>query len=297
MRFSGKCCLILCAGVLAFGPVASGAVVYDSDGFEPANPDGTAYTAGNELEGQDTADGPWKEAGDTMNAGAIVTTEPPGQVQSGLQSAEVQRDANGQGFWGVEKLVDDVAPATPIKIGWDMYVEDATDGAANPSEGFGPFFGVEANDANDSGTSFPLLIAQAGLDASTGEFLYSDEELFVQTTGDTFSLEEWHDFEMTLDYDGSGSGQYSVSVDGTQVLSREFIDDEQGNGIDDFTAAPLSTFAAFGDQVSQQRSGTAYYDNYAVRVVPEPSSLLGGLVLGGGALLFRGRSARSQARG
>jgi hypothetical protein len=149
---------------------------------------------------------------------------------------------------------------------------------------FGPFIGVEAYDAFDNVPPTIRRAGAAGIDALTGEILYLDRDDGLQPVG-TVAFDVWHHFQIHLDYD---TDTYDVTVNNVEVVSNEPFEDD---GIDDFTDAPLAALAAFGDAASLAASGTGYFDNYLIQIVPEPGSLT---VLGAGGLLLARRS-RSRA--
>jgi CSLREA domain-containing protein len=227
---------------------AHAATIYDSKGFE-APP----FVAGQVLEGQDTADGPWVKT--TSTSTATVINNPSG-AQAGQQFVQVSRAANSDGRWAVSKPQSNVAGSLVIE--WDMFVPQATG-----SQSFGPYYAVEAYDAVGNA---PLLIGSAGMDAKTGEFLFQRSGTgVIDVTGLVLPFNTWHHFEMTLDYDAQ---EYSVSVNGTPAVTEGFVD----AGITDFSDAPIAALGAAGDPDSQAATGTARFDNYLIRT--EPSSFV-----------------------
>jgi CSLREA domain-containing protein len=227
---------------------AQAATIYDSKGFE-APP----FVAGQVLEGQDAADGPWVKTTSTSTATVI---NDPSSAQAGQQFVQVTRAVNSDGRWAVSKPQSNVAGSLVIE--WDMFVPQATG-----SQSFGPYYAVEAYDAVGSGT---LLIGSAGMDAKTGEVLFQRSGTgVIDVTGLVLPFNTWHHFEMTLDYDAQ---EYSVLVNGTSAVTEGFVD----AGVTDFSDAPIAALAAEGSSAGLAATGTARFDNYVIRT--EPSSFV-----------------------
>jgi hypothetical protein len=233
-------------GTLAFG-VPADAAIYDSGGFE-------AFSNG-DLVGQDPANGPWVKAGPAGSTATVQTTV----KQAGQKAVQVVRQASSSGDarFAVVKPLANVT--TPITIDWDMNYTQST----VPAGSFGPFFGVEAYDGLNNA---PLLAGSLGVDAKTGEVLYqqADTGNFLVVPALTLSPGVWNHFQLQLDY---AAETYSIFVIGVFRGSETFVDP----GIFDFTDAPLAALAAAGDAASLAAGGTAYFDNYVVNGVPEPT--------------------------
>lgn len=187
-------------------------------------------------------------------------------VASGSQAVQVDRAANSDDRWAVPITG---APAERfVCIEWDMRVEDA--GSAQP---FGPFFGMEAYD--DDATSI-LRVGSLGVDASTGDVLYTlrDDGIlpgFLVETGATVDFGVWNSFRMILDYQ---EDTYYGYVNDILVITTPFEQD----GADQFTDADMTAIAASFDPASQAAVGTAYFDNYFVfetdmNKIPEPTTM------------------------
>lgn len=116
-----------------------------------------------------------------------------------------------------------------------------------------------------------------GVDATTGDVLYQETDThFLLETGTAVTFGEWNHFQIELDFD---TYIYSVVLNGAVLATETFV---AGAGLDNFSDAPLATFAAGGDATSQALTGTAFFDNYMVSQsnvsrIPEPTSLVLGL--------------------
>lgn len=255
-------------GLLATGRSASAVEVYNSGGYEP-----TRFIPG-ELAGQDTQ-GPWLK--DSGAGTAIVQTA---VRQSGAQAVQLTRPANvnGDTRYGVRRELAPTGSLQVLRVSWDMNVTQSL----IPNVQFGPFFGVEGYDEFNN---VPKLIGSLGVDATTGDILYQDgfDGALVET-GEVAPFGQWNRYLLEIDY---GADEYSVFFNGARLATTDFVDD----GIVGFTDAPLAALAAEGGSISTA-TGTAYFDNYSIEIVPEPSTLavvgLGSLVL-----LRRRRVART----
>ena len=237
--------LALAVGVVLFLAAPSFATVIDivdSKGFE--NP---PYSLGN-LVGQQG----WLTTGVSSTANVQTAVK-----QAGDQAVAVTRAANEDCRWAVPSF--GYPSQQYVDINWDMRVSQRTGG------GYGPFFGVEAY---QSDAIFGLL-GSLGVDATTGDVLYQAQDTgYLVETGTTVSYDVWNHYRILLDY---GADQYSVYLNGTPLATTGFVD--RALGLDYFTDADISALAAGGDSESQAATGTAYYDNFLVQEVPEPSTL------------------------
>lgn len=265
-----------CAVALAISFVATSSsattIIIDGEGFEA--PYSTTFAGTGQLEGQAAKlpnDAPFPGATTWVasigtSSTAVVTDS---MAASGTQSVRIDRAANeasGGGRWGAN--VVGWPSERYVCIEWDMKVLDA----GGPSGSFGPFFGVEAYDDDGVGASNGRIGA-LGVDATTGDVLYTAAGTgFLTETGSTVSFGDWNTFRIDLDFD---LHQYGIYLNDVLLLTEAF---EEGAGLDQLTDAPLATFAAAGDSVSQGLTGTAFYDNYSVfqmsTKIPEPGSLL-----------------------
>jgi hypothetical protein len=174
-------------------------------------------------------------------------------VHTGSNALQVSRAANADKRW-----TDEVTgfPTTRfVLIDWDMRVNHA--GGANGA--LGPFFGVEAYDS----TPVIGLIGSLGVDATTGEVLYQQQDSgALAASGGIVAFDSWHHYRLLLDYNLK---KYSAYLDGVKLVTEGFVD--QNNvlgGLADFTDADISALAALGDAASLALTGTAYFDNFRV---------------------------------
>jgi len=248
MRTVAVAALLACA---AAG--VNAATIYDSGGFEP-----TRFVPG-PLQGQDPLQGPWQVAQLTGSTStAVVETL---VKNGGLQAVQLNRGAVlGDVRYAVLKPT--AAPAAPITVQWDMNVQQST----VPAGSFGPFFGVEMYNSLDA-PSGPQLIGSLGVDAVTGELLFQDTGTgFIDVLPATVAFNTWHTFKIVADFQVH---QYQVYLDNVLQHTEGFVDP----GIVNFTDASISALGTGGDAGSQAATGTAYYDNYTLTIVPEPVAL------------------------
>jgi hypothetical protein len=155
-----------------------------------------------------------------------------------------------------------------------MRVEGTTGGPANT---FGPFFGMEAYD--DDAAQIGLL-GSLGVDATTGEVLYQQQDTgFLTPTGATVTFGTWHDFDVELDY---ALHRYRFFMDGNLLGMEGFVDQNNvPGGLNEFTDANISALGA-GPGASQALTGAADFDNFVVSEsslpcdarVPEPATAM-----------------------
>jgi MYXO-CTERM domain-containing protein len=236
---------------------------YDSGGFEPPR-FLTDLEGSPELSGQDPQ-GPWLK--DSGAGSAIIQTA---VKQSGTQAVQFTRPANinGDTRYAVPRTTPLAgAPGTIVRVNWDMNV------SLSPTAPFGPFFGAESYDATTP--AIPRLIGSLGVDSHTGELLYQDADGILTPTGDVVPFGQWNHYTLELNYD---TKQYTGFLNGAAVVTSPFIDP----GITGFTDAPISALASDAASLATA-TGTAYFDNYSITVVPEPAGLalvgLGSLAL------------------
>jgi hypothetical protein len=134
---------------------------------------------------------------------------------------------------------------------------------------FGPFFGVEAYDADNSPPAIGLL-GSLGVDATTGDVLYQFQDTgFFTETGTVVAFGSWRHYSIELNY---AAHQYKVFLDNTLLATTGFVDHNIiPGGLNHFTDADIAAIAAAGDLASDSLTGTAYFDNFIVQV-PEPSA-------------------------
>jgi hypothetical protein len=139
-----------------------------------------------------------------------------------------------------------------IIVDWDMRVAQATN-----LTGFGPFFGVEGYDA----VVAPYLLGSLGVDATTGEVLYQAQDTGSLTaTAAIVNFNQWYHYRLAFDF---ATDTYRGYLNGALLASTGFVDGSFG--LDHFTDADISTFAAAADATSQTVSSSAIFDNFVVR--------------------------------
>ena len=288
--------LLVASSTLGASFVAHGGTLYDSGGFEAPRfttafvnpldpftnpPTNTVPFTGN-LRGQDAANDVWRESTSDLSGaegavtGTAVVETPTATGGSGLQDVKVTRTTFDD-RWAPVLTYTQNATNPVVNIDWSMNVSAS---GGDPSK-FGPFFGIEAYDQS----SGPVLrIGGLGVDATTGELLYEGGGQFNTTTSDPttdakVTFGQYNNFEMSLDY---STHTYSISLNGTPLVSGiAFL----SAGVTALTDADISALPA--DAVAFNNAGTAFFDNYVVTSVPEPTTAL--LTLGLGALALRRR--------
>jgi PEP-CTERM motif len=286
MTYRNALAAIACLWLVAHAaPAAAQTVVYDSSngggtsGFEPTRFTGSA--AGVPLGGQDplTADpahsGPWQRSGGAGGSTAVVQTTVVDTVNGGTQAVKLTRAPGDVAFWGVQRSLTNPSVVT---VTWRMRVDGPS---GNPSTQFGPFMGIQANGVGGQ-------IADFGVDATTGDLLYQDPVNGLQTpnTPVIVPFGTWHSYQLELDYNGTGGGTYKILYDGVQqaIANSNFFTNTGNNS---FTDAPIAGASAGSDPLT----GVAYFDNYVITAVPEPTSLgLAGVGLAGLAYRRRRRT-------
>ena len=258
--------LVFAAATLMASMPVMAAVLYDSEGFE-----GPTFSAG-DLTGQDSVPGPWIRDG-SLGSATVQSTV----FQSGSQAVRVDRAAGGEDRWSILTL----APTSSndiVQIEWDMRVDAQTAVTGT----FGPFLGIEAYDTN---ATFALLGALY-VDATTSELVTLDADSNVAPiSGHTATLGSWHNYDMHLDFTAE---TYTVYQDDVLVDLRPFVDLGEAS-ISSFTDAPIAAIRAGSDATATSLIATAYFDNYLLTEVPEPTSLA---LMGSGCLLLLSRQRR-----
>jgi hypothetical protein len=268
---------LLIAAMAVTAPLVSAAPIYDAGGFESPK-----FTAGQPLAGQDVLSGPWLK--DPGTSTATVSTI---NAFSGTQDVQVTRVAGGTGDtrWSVTKPQAPAPGFNVFDIDTDIRVEQATFAGVPPTNtDFGPSFGLEAYDASVTPLS-PKLIGSLTIDATTGDVLYQATGSGLLTeTGTVVTRGAYHHLKLRVDF---GTNKYQAYVDNVLLRTESFVD----TGIVAFTDAPISTFAASGTSVTTG-TGTAFFDNYSINVIPEPTGVsLAGL----GLAVLTGRRRRATA--
>jgi hypothetical protein len=208
----------------------------------------------------------------TTNASVVIVTSGPNTPAIGSQSLQVSQFQTTLGSWWFQPVSFTPSGANQIvKVAWQMNWTGAIGGSSQ----FGPFFGIDAY-----GNS---RIGGAGIDASTGEFLYeavvSNNPTFV--VGPTIGT-GWHSYELDFNY---STHTYSALVDSvTEASNINFIT----GGVSTFTDADVA--ALQDDQANPNPNGKAFFDHLTISAVPEPSAIALGLMTLG-LILRRPRSA------
>ena len=99
------------------------------------------------------------------------------------------------------------------------------------------------------------------LDAAQGKLLKADTGTgTLSPTGEFLSRDAYHHVTLSLDFNGK---DYVILIDGEPVQTESFVD----ANVTTFSFAAITVLA--GDSVTQ--TGKAYFDNYAISQVPEPT--------------------------
>ncbi|MBX3424049.1 MAG: hypothetical protein KF688_00080 [Pirellulales bacterium] len=224
--------LALAALAGSAGIACAGGPIVDTAGFE-------GFNNGN-LAGQQG----WVTAG----GGASTATVQTAVKLEGDKALRVDRGSFSDDRWAVP--VDNYPTGRFVRITWDMRVEQAV------GAGFGPFFGVDTYDDDDT----LAVIASLGVDAKTGEVQFQLQNSGILTGSGVFTqLGSWNRYDLLLDFQTNSSRSY---VNGNFVVQTGFVD--LGLGINEFTDADIATFSSSGDTASRMMTGTAYFDNFKV---------------------------------
>src|SRR5262249_10198619 len=107
----------------------------------------------------------------------------------------------------------------------------------------------------------PYLLGSLGVDASTGDVLYQTQDDGVLTeTGTLVNFDQWNHYRVVLDF---ATDTYRGYFNGALLATTGFVG--RTFGLDNFTDADISTFAAAADPVSQSLSSSAVFDNFKIR--------------------------------
>jgi len=295
-RAAGKAGRVCIASGMIFGLSVSAAaaippgatILYDAGGFENTS---RFSPIDSTLTGQDS--GAWSEAADPSTTATISD-----DVTIGSQSVEVFRADNEIGEWFPTVTGAPSTTQKTVVTEWSQYVE-----ASSSTDAFGPFFGIEVNNATSSGVN---LLGALYVDAFDGS-LWSLTSFNGTTTptsgtfdnpGDFVTLDAWNDFKIELDFDDP-DGQITIFAKSstastfTQVYTDDFAAKNFiGADLTGFTDAAIKTLFANEDTASKAQEGTAYFDDYVVYMIPEPTSLA---ALGLAGLVMLGRRGRRAA--
>lgn len=252
--------------LILFTSQAHAFVYVDSEGFE--------FNDLGVLSGQLTAIYDGMEPGVWISSGAFESFAAIDDfiANSGSKSLVIGRAADEDVRLSVQTPL--APPSSFTSIFWSMRVEENSDGFVNNA--FGPFFGIEALQVNAGGTS---RFGSFGVDATTGELLYTSSSGFEVVPSIIVPFGEWNDFRIDID---PTFGMYGGYFNGELVFA-EFFEDSDATQLTD---AAISAFSASFDVNSQATTGLAFFDDYFVTTtspIPEPSTgicaLLGALVL------------------
>jgi hypothetical protein len=189
---------------------------------------------------------PWVTAGFGSTSATVQNTV----AESGDQAVLVTRTADSDRRWAVP--ITGVPTQRFVAVDWDMRVS-----ATSSSTGFGPFFGVEGYDADNT----ILVLGSLGVDARTADVLYQVQDTGALTeTGRTVAFNQWYHLRLVFDF---LNDNYRGYVNGSLVATTGFVD--RSYGLDNFTDADIAAFAAGFDEVSQNLSGSAVFDNFMIR--------------------------------
>jgi hypothetical protein len=267
---------IMFAGVIVVARPAEAQTIY-STGFE--NP---PFNAGQPLPGQDGWDAQIVGGVPLGPNGQISTAQP----KTGLQSVAVR---------GMD--------LTPLsEIGYDVAVYRHFVNYNVAAAGF-PIIRVAADLRIDgpqtaqtadrvTGDFFSANLKAFSSDGSLGEFsLSSDGHVYVYTNDDSYlfgatsALGQYHHLAIDLNFSNKTT---TFSIDGTTLGSVPFT---AGFGSNILSHGTLLAYGLAPDPLGRDVSAyTAYYDNFSITAVPEPSAvILSGL---GGAGVFAMRRRR-----
>lgn len=250
------CALAALAMAFTYTNTASALDTYtlvDSEGFEaPLNT--TTHMGTGQLVGQlsrvddGTKTRPWNAVvGVTSTAVVQNSVAAPG---GGTQSLRVDRAPNSFDRWAVPIQEGLVSPF--VLIEWDMMIPSQPVSA----EAYGPVFGVEAYD--DHGGLDVDQLAFFGVDIATREVLFQNPGYAV--TSALIEYDEWNHFAIVLNYN---SDTYQYYFNGVKLGSTVFVD--ANSETNELTDVDIAALPGYSDSVSLAATGTAYFDNFAVR--------------------------------
>jgi hypothetical protein len=244
--------LVLCAATVQ--QVRAASTIVDAFGFE------SPTFVNGDLKSQNG----WNKTAGT-STGVVESSI----AYTGTRAVQVTRATLSDDYWAVVK--GGYPTGRFVTIDWDMAVNQTF------TTGVGPFFGVTAWDYQQNGSGSPPpgvgLLGTLGVDAATGEVLYQAATTGFITpavnpnnTPATVTFSAWNHFRIVLDYTNH---KYDIFLGGVKLglgSSIGFVDQNNAvGGLQDFTDADISTFAAGADSASSAATGTAYIDNFIVR--------------------------------
>ena len=276
--------------------VRAASVVYTAGGFDNTSRFSTAYvntldpTLVGDLRGQDAAANPghaiWLEAQNANPANVANTTGTPTGVTNStaiIQTAvfNTSPQAVQVNYRGTDNRWAPTVSITPdltnpnVLVTWN---ERFTTDAAT----FGPFFGIEGYDR----TGQIHRLGGLGVDATTDQIIYFNAHDTASggiEVGPTITPNVFHSFATLYNY---STQTYSVTVDNTQIATG--VPFENSSAV--FTDADIASLNIGGNSAVP---GVAYFDDYVVSSVPEPTTLaLAGIAIGGAILRRPKRATR-----
>jgi hypothetical protein len=279
MQFPKKTFIVPASlALLAGAPLVHGAVIYDSQGFEPAGDFSPTGRMGYDtdpatLYGQ--GDPYWTATplppsdGHTGAPADIVTTLGlPPNPNIGSQAVEFSRATGSiDTRWAPSTFINTpyqaVSDQTPIvDINWSM---DVASGGSND------LFGIELN--NGAGAGNRIAFVAVDQDGVVNEDVAGNGV----PSATVVSTDEWNNYDLRANFT---TQTYQVFVNGVAVEPSVAFEDSASA----FTDASL---VSYGD--GSPASGTAYYDNYSISATPEPAAGVGSVVAGCGFLTLRRR--------
>jgi hypothetical protein len=277
------------------------------------------HTNGNPNLGSNT-DGQWLAQYQTPTT-ALFDNETDGSgfiqgsvVNSGAQALQVTRNNPSTGaqryFYGQDTLDVTGVSLTRVTLAFTMRVDQPTSTGTD-----GPFFGVEAKGfiTGDINAGTPYRLGALGVNAGTRELIVFGRDGFQQGNPSAFEPKQfaiddpaqsgiqpllvnygqWYSFELIVDYSDQSLDVRFGPVGGPLADLSSINKDIRWA-----EAFGISNVTRFGDAdiigsgletagVPEASGGTAYFDDFSVTAVPEPTVMA--LLAGATGLLLRRR--------
>ncbi len=252
---------------------AAAATVY-STGFESPG-----MAAGSQLVGQDA----WVAGAPFLSPNAAVVST--AAAQSGTQSVRVR----GQDM----VHADEVGPELDAVGSYRRPVNYNAGAAGTPIVQITSSVRLDGPVA--TGDFFSANIAARSADGALAELSISSDGILygylggagTSVTIGSITLGAWHTLGINVDFDAN---LYSFSVDGTTSGSFPF---DAGFTSDVLLRGAIVTYAKPDAGGNLRNNYTAYFDNFSINAVPEPTTT-GVLLLSACGLLMRRRAVRHQ---